>query len=60
MGYGFAMRINLLLVGAGMVFMFVAAPRLRADVLGVQNAGPLWQSTITLTPVRLVGRVALP
>ena len=40
MGYGFAMRIKLLFVGAGMVFMFVAAPRLRADVLGVQNAGP--------------------
>jgi hypothetical protein len=32
MGYGFAMRIKLL---------FVAAPGLRADVLGVQNAGSL-------------------
>jgi hypothetical protein len=37
MGYRFAMRSKLLFVLSGMIFMFVAAPRLRADLVEMQN-----------------------
>jgi hypothetical protein len=37
MGYRFAMRSKLLFVLSGMILMFVAAPRLRADLVEMQN-----------------------
>jgi hypothetical protein len=37
MGYHFAMRLQRLFVLSGMIFMFVAAPRLRADLVEMQN-----------------------
>jgi hypothetical protein len=37
MSYRFAMRIKLLFVLSGMIFMFVTAPRLRADLVEMQN-----------------------
>ncbi|MGA3142747.1 MAG: hypothetical protein ABSF10_06845 [Verrucomicrobiota bacterium] len=36
-GYRLAMRFKLLFVLSGMIFMFVAAPRLRADLVEMQN-----------------------
>ncbi len=37
MGYSPVMRIKLLFVSSGMIFMFVAAPWLRADLVEMQN-----------------------
>lgn len=37
MGYPLAMRVQFLLISFGLIFMFAAAPRLRADEVDMQN-----------------------
>jgi hypothetical protein len=66
MGYRFAMRSKLLFVLSGMILMFVAAPRLRADLVEMQNGDRYSGKVLSLSADTVVlesealGKISLP
>jgi hypothetical protein len=49
MGYSLAMKVRLLLVPAGMIFLFFAAPRLRADEVDMQSGDRYFGKVLTVS-----------
>ena len=66
MGYRFAMRSKLLFVLFGTIFMFVAAPRLRADLVEMQNGDRYSGRVLSVSADTVVlesealGKISLP